>query len=136
MPESATQQAAGNVSSQWFQWIGPGCKDRLDLKFNNMLDKQTRLSTTVEGTSALKELGATQLLREICLKGYFFYPLNGPFPPPQHSHQHHARGHWLTLQNIDLLGDQNAWVVLKNILPQHFVVDAKPVWLALLYQCM
>ena len=114
VPEFGTQLATGSTISPWAHWIGPGCKDRLDLKFTQMLDKQTRLSTTDEGISALKALGVTQPLREICLKGYFFYPLNRPFPPPQHSHHHHARGHWLTLQDIDLLGDQRAWYIMKK----------------------
>jgi len=114
LPESGTQHSTENASSPWSRWIGPGCKDRLDLKLTKMLDKQTRLSTTAEGITALEKLGAIQPLREICLKGYFFYPLNGVCPPSQHSHQQHARGYWLKLQDIDLLEEQNAWYIMKK----------------------
>jgi len=115
VPENDTVQATENTTTPWHQWIGPGCKDRLDIKLNRMLEKQTQLSTTTEGISALKQLDIIQPLREICLKGYFFYPLNRPFAAPQHSHQNHSRGHWLALKDMDLLGEKGEWLIMKKV---------------------
>lgn len=114
VPESSTHKLPTTTASQWTQWLGPGCKDRLDIKFNRMIDKQTRISTTETGISTLKKLDVIQPLREICLKGYFFYPLNEAMPAPQQSHQNHARGHWLALQDINLLENQSAWHIMKK----------------------
>jgi len=114
VPDGRTKQSLANTSSQWPQWLGPGCKDRLDIKLNRMIDKQTRLSTTEEGIRTLEKIDVFQPLREICLKGYFFYPLNEVMPPPPQSHQHHARGHWLPLQSMHLLEDQSVWHIMKK----------------------
>jgi len=99
----------------WSHWLGPGCKDRLDLKLLKMLNQQTRLSTTEEGSAILKTLGVDEPLREICLKGYFFYPLHKTCPPPFNNHAQHARGHWLKISNMDSLPqDTDCWQIMKK----------------------
>lgn len=114
VPDNSAQQSPENASSQWSQWFGPGCKDRLDIKLNRMIDKQTQLSTTEEGSSTLEKLGVAQPQREICLKGYFFYPFNETMHPPQQSHHNHSRGYWLPFQSINCLEPQSAWHIMKK----------------------
>jgi len=99
----------------WSQWLGPGCKDRLDLKLLKMLNHQTRLTTTKEGEATLKTFGTNKPLREICLKGYLFYPLNQTCPAPFENHPQHARGHWLKVGDMDLLSQHSdCWQIMTK----------------------
>jgi len=114
-PEFKAPHTPNKSAQIWSQWIGPGCKDRLDIKLLKMLNKQTRLASTPEGLQRLEQLGITHVLREICLKGCFFYPLNGTCPPPPHNHPQHGSGYWLPQQDINLLQDKaNSWHIMKK----------------------
>ncbi|MEZ5524805.1 MAG: DUF1853 family protein [Pseudomonadales bacterium] len=99
---------------QWRNWLGPGCVDRLDIKLAKMLGKQTRLSATAAGSSTLRQTGIDNPLREICLKGYFFYPLSNNCPPPPQSHAQHARGYWLRQKQLPQLPPHSTWYVMKK----------------------
>jgi len=114
-PGFNAQDVPNEPAHVWSQWLGPGCKDRLDIKLLKILNKQTRLASTLEGSQELEQLGITHVLREICLKGYFFYPLNKSCPPPPHSHPQHGSGYWLPQQDISLLQDKsNSWHIMKK----------------------
>lgn len=115
VPAPQTQGNAQQPALSWSQWLGPGCKDRLDLKLLKMFDQQTRLSTTEEGSATLKNLGVDKPLREICLKGYFFYPMNKLCSPPDDSHPQHARCHWLKISEMNLLSQHTGcWQIMKK----------------------
>jgi uncharacterized protein len=115
VPDTPCQDNEQQPALPWSHWFGPGCKDRLDLKLLKMLNQQTRLATTIEGSTTLKILGVDAPLREICLKGYFFYPLHKACPPPFDSHPHHARGHWLKISEMDLLPQHtDCWQIMKK----------------------
>lgn len=99
----------------WSQWLGPGSKDRLDLKLLKMLNHQTQLSDQTTCQDALQELGVNQPLKEICLKGYFFYPLDSQTPAPHFSHASHNRGHWLPINQLDMLSSQgDCWQIMAK----------------------
>lgn len=103
-----------DTPSAWEHWIGPGSKDRLDLKLNKMIDKQTQLSRTPEGAELMQDLGATDLISEVCLKGYFFYPLSTGCPVPRESGNDHLRGYWLRLGALEQLAGDGLWAVLQK----------------------
>lgn len=104
----------GTGTSAWREWVGPGRKDRLDLKLNKMLEHQTQLSLTPEGARQIAELGITELLTEVCIKGYFFYPYALPCMPPAQSDHDHLRGSWLKFSALDQVSEKGAWVILDK----------------------
>lgn len=104
----------GENQMVWSNWLGPGCIDRLDIKLDKMLNKQTRLSTTPDGLATLKQKGIDNALQEICLKGYFFYPYNTDCQPPEQSHERHSRGFWLTESQIPTLPYEANWHIMKK----------------------
>lgn len=53
-------------------WIGPNCKDRLDIKLSRMLNIQCQLSETEAGCKALKKLNITSVRKELSMKGCLF----------------------------------------------------------------
>ena len=107
----------------WSQWLGPGCKDRLDLKLLKMLHHQTQLTDNQLCHDTLKSLGIETPLKEICLKGYFFYPLGCTSEAPRFSHPQHAHGHWLPISQLNRLDTQAAE-------SNHWQIMNKEQWLA------
>lgn len=117
LPSKNTNNSADEqtpAQQQWASWIGPGCKDRLDLKLGKMLNQQIRLSNSPEGSATLQQLGVSNVLQEICLKGYFFYPLAHSCNRPPHSHEQHARGYWLKQQALPELLPSDHWYILNK----------------------
>lgn len=100
--------------SPWQQWVGPGCKDRLDIKLDRMLSKQTQLSQTPEGAALVDALGVDNLISEVCLKGYLFYPLGEHCAAPKDSTSSHLRGFWLKLNALDQLPAQSVWRIVNK----------------------
>ncbi len=110
-----TADLTGQPQLSWSHWLGPGCKDRLDIKLLKMFNQQTQLSQTPQGRDTLIKLGVQEPLREICLKGYLFYPLSQPFQAPLCSHAKHARGYWLKVSDMHLLeGYSDHWQIFKK----------------------
>jgi len=97
------------------QWIGPGGKDRLDLKLEYMLSHQIPLSKTPEGQQALTNLGVSSAIRKMCLRGYLFYPLNAPKRAPVEAHNHHLFGYWLRLSQLTELPEEPHWLILGKM---------------------
>lgn len=103
-----------STPSRWDQWIGPGTKDRLDLKLDKLLEKQTRLAQTPQGAELISRLGIDEIHPEICLKGYLFYPLGQPSSPPIDSKSDHLMGSWLTISAVDQLARNGPWILLPK----------------------
>ena len=101
-------------STSWDCWIGPGGKDRLDLKLNKMLHRQSQLSKTPQGASVIAELGITQVHPAICLKGYFFYPLTQLCNAPKQAGNKHLTGYWLRISELQQLNHENFWQILSK----------------------
>ncbi|WP_188109539.1 DUF1853 family protein [Pseudohalioglobus sediminis] len=75
-------------------WVGPNTRDRLDLKLQRLLQHQILLSTTPEGARALEQIGATNPLLEIELKGRLFRHIDSRAPAPQAYNPQLPLQHW------------------------------------------
>lgn len=100
-------------------WIGPACKDRLDLKYTALTERQIRLSETTEGYASLGDIDVTTVVQELALKGILFYrPEHIDAYGPVDVNSAHHRGFWFReKQFISLLGDEQtmeSWYVLKR----------------------
>ena len=62
------------------RWPGPDARDRLDLKLEHMLHRQSRLSQRPEAGPVLAELGISDVQREVAFRGYLFQPARQPLP--------------------------------------------------------
>lgn len=78
-------------------WVGPGLKDRLDLKVEHLIQRQLTLTKRPAAQVALSELGIGECQPVCLLKGRLFYPLgaNTEIWQPQQAHVDHPRGWWL-----------------------------------------
>ena len=74
--------APAATGSDQSSWLGPNSSDRLDLKLQRMLSHQICLAHTPEGRAALAELGVSDPLLEIEIKGRLFNHWLTPAPPP------------------------------------------------------
>ncbi|MCB1662541.1 MAG: DUF1853 family protein [Pseudomonadales bacterium] len=120
------RQGNSQTPSSWAQWIGPGCKDRLDIKLAHMLGKQSQLSLTPEGAELISVLSITNLRPEICLKGYFFYPLEANCAAPKQCATTHLRGYWLKRSQLEFLPPMGLWKILDKpswLSPAHHVEE-------------
>lgn len=91
---------------RWQQWIGPNCKDRLDIKLEHLRQHQLPLSQHPLAQPLLHQLtGEDQVWhRALCLQGYLFYPALLPpatrISQPPASNPRHARGTWWHLKDF------------------------------------
>ncbi len=75
-------------------FVGPGAGDRLDRKWQHMLDVQLPLSQTALGRAALP-LHVDRVVPRACLQGWLFYPLAaGPAAQIPGVSPAHWRGWW------------------------------------------
>ena len=83
-------------------WHGPGKKDRLDLKVDHLLSRQTLLSTHPVAKALLKQRGIVIDDCAVILKGRLFYPWQqcGPEYHPHTANPAHLGGQWLTRQQL------------------------------------
>lgn len=98
-------------------FIGPGTRDRLDLKLNRVFQHQLALGYTHAGQSALPpgiKLGKTQAF----IKGYLFYHASTVINISTHGvSAEHLRGWWVrhTLEKIPQLSIENRWIILPRL---------------------
>lgn len=104
------------------EFEGPNRQDRLDLKWDKLLHKQSNLSDTLAGTKTASSLGLHPNRKLILLQGVLFYPF-GNAPSPTHSaiHPQHQKGWWLRASDHRKLVDAD----------YQFQILTKPHWLAL-----
>lgn len=83
-------------------WLGPGKKDRLDLKLEHLLNKQTLLSTHPVAKAQLEERGIVIDNCGVIFKGRLFYPprRGKPGDYPYAANPSHLRSQWLTRQQF------------------------------------
>jgi len=77
-------------------WVGPMLKDRLDIKYNAMQTRQSKLSEHPAAQQQLKQLNIS-IDEHICLmKGRLFHPIQQPYPThPKLVADTHQRGEWV-----------------------------------------
>lgn len=64
--------------SQLSHFEGPNRKDRLDLKWDKLLNKQIRLSETEAGRATTQTLNIQPTQTAVLIQGYLFYPFGQP----------------------------------------------------------
>ena len=95
IPDSCEQ-----AHSQWQQWIGPNCNDRLDIKLQRLQQHQLKLSYTEAGRQALKQWQTTPIHCALQFQGYLFYPAHRNMPHPKFIADNHLRGSWYYLEHF------------------------------------
>ena len=83
-------------------WHGPARKDRLDLKLDHLLSRQTLLSTHPITRVELEKRGIVIEDCAVILKGRLFYPWeqSGAENYPRYANPSHPAGYWLTRQQL------------------------------------
>jgi len=77
------------------QWFGPNIKDRLDLKYRHLIDKQLPLSQTQPGLSACQAHGWQVRQRRLISKGRLYFPFPHHSAAPGCIEADHLHGFWL-----------------------------------------
>jgi hypothetical protein len=87
----------GDTANQ-YAWYGPGKKDRLGLKVEHLLSRQTVLSQEPAVKDALSQRGIVIDDCAVILKGRLFYPWRqrGQESHPVAANPAHPIGHWLS----------------------------------------
>jgi hypothetical protein len=83
-------------------WYGPNPRDRLDLKLQRLLEHQVCLSLQPAANTVLEQLGRAQVVPNILLKGYLFYPAQEHWrscdPETEGLSPQHLRGWWTYIE--------------------------------------
>jgi uncharacterized protein len=89
-------------TSVWHNWLGPGKKDRLDIKISHLMHSQIKFG----GHPRVREWCDRRGIRidacAVILKGRLFYPLEqgGRDVYPRNANPRHLRSRWLTLSQF------------------------------------
>ena len=81
--------------SHWQQWWGPNSVDRLDLKINHLMKKQSQLGQRPEAEAVIKDLGIIDPILEVEIRGYLFRKNGSKLPSPVGYNDQHPLGQWL-----------------------------------------
>ncbi len=101
-------------------WLGPQCRDRLDLKLSKLHNKQLPflVHTATQKTLKSRQL-PTPTKQCLILKGYLFHHWKTPFKRPPIVNAQCLMGQWLHQSDItDLVTGHDYWLVIE-----------KPQWL-------
>ena len=129
--------ASHKRTDEWMTWIGPGCRDRLDIKVEHSLEKQINLSDHPAAKMTLQRaledfLGKNSEFtprKQLCIGGKLFYPASERhdftdehgLPPPEQLNPQHRSAYWWHLSHWKRQVDQNKELV--------FCIAEKPFWL-------
>lgn len=85
-------QAPGDAGADW---LGPGRRDRLDLKLEHLLRHQLPLSAHPQAHALLRRLSSQVAQASPWLAGYLFYPWPTPCKAPRGAADGHLHGRWV-----------------------------------------
>jgi hypothetical protein len=77
-------------------WFGPHQKDRLDLKYHHLVEKQLKLSNNALAKRYCLKQGWHVSQSKLVSKGRLFYPSQMDRNHPSNIEQHHLTGLWMT----------------------------------------
>ncbi|MGH8493868.1 MAG: DUF1853 family protein [Moraxellaceae bacterium] len=108
------------------QWVGPGLKDRLDMKVQRLLEHQLALTQRPEGRGLMQHLGLGNPQPVCLLKGRLFYPPDaGAEWAPHSAAASHLTGWWMPqadfLQHYASAGLH--WIRLPK---EHWLTEVAP----------
>jgi len=118
-------------------WFGPHQKDRLDLKYHHLVEKQLKLSKQALAKDYCQAQGWDIARTRLLSKGRLFYPLNAEYSRPSNIEKDHLTGRWVTESAFQRLFSQNRdvcfhwlnkdeWMVLRNRQADHFeLIEAR-----------
>lgn len=95
--------SSAQAEPQKYQWLGPNCIDRLDIKLAQMSEKQLQLLSQAEAQNALPaDWQGLPIERQIVLRGQLFYPAHqqGLSVDTSPLSQNHLRGYWYYLEGL------------------------------------
>ncbi|MEP1472427.1 MAG: DUF1853 family protein [Halieaceae bacterium] len=92
--------ANGNTTRAWQAWLGPNCRDRLDLKVEHMLQRQIRLAEQPAAQALLGPLGIESLTGEVEIKGWLFANGAQETLPPQGHNAARPLQNWLPVNTL------------------------------------
>lgn len=102
-------------------WLGPQCRDRLDLKMDKMLSTQIKLASRESGKQALRSINidpdSSNFTTQLVMKGYLFYPPDRSVVAPNFCSRNHLRGQWFKLDEFKAYIETHkfdAWAILTK----------------------
>lgn len=112
--------------SECSEWLGPNAADRLDLKVGHLMTRQIRLADHPVALRQLRDLGISQLDREVEIKGDLFRPRSDPLPAPRAFNPGHAMQAWLPIDQLRALVEERGGGSYQ-LLPRHrWLARAQP----------
>ena len=144
----------------WHHWLGPGLKDRLDLKLDKLVNNQIPLCHHPQTQIIFKKNNISTPKSFVFLKGYLFWPLEQQqLPTPNYINSNVLKGYWGYLNSwTEYLASNinDKWMILpklrwlspalaapaelktkleiQNDLAKHFANSQRPVQIAHLRQ--
>lgn len=111
------------AATSWEKWIGPGARDRLDIKMDRMRDHQLPLSSSDVGKEALYPItGDRPIAQRAVTKGQFFSYWHGKENLPDGANSKNTVGAWLKNKEMEAFAEMH---------PEAFYCRRdKPSWLA------
>lgn len=104
--------------SNWNQWWGPKCNDRLDIKLERLAQHQLQLGDLPEGRARLNQLADPGIVwhKGLILRGYFFYPADSlpGIDDPTDCQPEHLRGQWWPLDEFLKRNLDAQWRILPR----------------------
>lgn len=102
-------------------FIGPGKRDRLDIKYERMVEHQLKVSKTPQGILACKSEGLSPVIFVMLMQGYLFHPFaefGSKIEPHPAINPNHLQGWWLRQNEINQVKS-----------PDFYSIMHKPYWL-------
>ncbi|MEO0897099.1 MAG: DUF1853 family protein [Bacteroidota bacterium] len=100
---------------QWSNWYGPNPIDRLDLKMDKLLNKQSLMSQHPSLISLWSDLGFNQPESHILLKGCLYYPeeaYESGSSQPKFISTDHLQRPWKDVSSVER---ENTWYILPRL---------------------